>query len=148
MASREQESRKRYSEWPGIRWNVFVHVCFSNIEDLTPAQRVGHLVFLYSSEVYNGGHYQYFVNKGHWDHAEVVCALETIGAADYAANLVGLLKKSTLIQSSGHRMLSSFWPTKLIMIFQLTTACSVRDVHATSTHGSRTTSIVTNTNSS
>jgi hypothetical protein len=93
MASPKRVSRKQYEEWRGVRWNAFVEICFSNIEDLTPAQRLSHLVFLYSSEVHNGGHYQYFVNKCHWDHTEVISVLGKIGAVEHAANLAAALKE-------------------------------------------------------
>ena len=43
-------------------------------------------------EVYNGGHYQYFVNRSACNHQEVMAALTTIGAWEHAANLAEALK--------------------------------------------------------
>ncbi len=50
-------------------------------------QRVAHLAYWYMSEVYNGGHYQYFINKSSYDHGEVIRALQEIGASEHAASL-------------------------------------------------------------
>ena len=91
MAAPKSVSRKRFAEWKGVRWNAFVELCFSDINDLTLVQRLPHLVFWYSNEVHNGGHYQYFVNKRHFDHSEVVRALHALGANDYANNLTAAL---------------------------------------------------------
>ena len=43
------------------------------------------------SEVYNGGHYQYFVNKRRFDHLEVVRCLDEIGASGQAQILSGAI---------------------------------------------------------
>jgi hypothetical protein len=91
MVAPKPISRRRFVEFPGVRWNAFNEICFSDIAELTAVQRRAHLISLYSSEVYNGGHYQYFVNKSHWDHVEVIRALNEIGATDYATNLAAAL---------------------------------------------------------
>lgn len=49
-------------------------------EELTEEQRPAHLVFWYESEVQNGGHLQYFVNKGTRHLSETVHALGVLGA--------------------------------------------------------------------
>jgi hypothetical protein len=94
MAQPKQVSRKRYTEFEGVRWNAFVELChLTNIRELTPIQRNAHLVFAYLGEVYNGGHYQYFVNRGDYDHEDVVRALEEIGCHEHAANLAAALQE-------------------------------------------------------
>jgi hypothetical protein len=70
---------------PYLSWNAFVDVVsLSSYNDLTPIQRVAHLAFWYESEVQNGGHLQYFENQGTSRLAEVVSALEAIGAPEHA----------------------------------------------------------------
>jgi hypothetical protein len=95
MAEPKQVSRKQYAEFKGVRWNAFVDLCYMNIEELTSIQRTAHLVFLYSGEIYNGGHYQYFVNKGHYDHKQVIRSLDQIGCGEHAANLAAAFKHVT-----------------------------------------------------
>jgi hypothetical protein len=96
MAEPKPVSRKRYAEFEGVRWNAFVELChLTNIKELTSIQRTAHLVFLYSGELYNGGHYQYFVNKSHYDHKEVIRSLEQIGCSEHAANLAAALEEVT-----------------------------------------------------
>lgn len=48
--------------------------------DLSPEQRPAHLVFWYESEVQNGGHFQYFENRGIDQLAATVDALGFLGA--------------------------------------------------------------------
>ena len=83
MASPPKVSRRAFEEFDGIRWNTMNDMCaLSELNDLTPTQRVAHLVYWYMSEVENGGHYQYFLNKVHFDHDEVIRALEAVGATE------------------------------------------------------------------
>lgn len=49
-------------------------------QTLTPVQRVAHLAMWYDSEVQNGGHLQYFENRGTGHLGETLAALDTIGA--------------------------------------------------------------------
>src|SRR5213594_1326007 len=96
MAHPKTVSRKQAEESPHARWNALNDICgLSKIDDLTPIQRVAHLAWWYMGEVYNGGHYQYFVNKGHYDHQEVIRALQEIGCNEHAANLAAALKEIT-----------------------------------------------------
>ncbi len=49
-------------------------------DDLSPEQRPAHLVYWYESEVQNGGHLQYFENRGTEHLAAAVKALGSLGA--------------------------------------------------------------------
>ena len=56
-------TRGEIEETPGLVWNAFVElVALTKSQDLSEEQRPAHLVFWYDSEVYNGGHLQYFEN--------------------------------------------------------------------------------------
>src|SRR6266478_6325346 len=73
MVRANSVSRKEFAKFAGARWNAMNDICaLSDIKDLTPVQRVAHLCYWYMSEVYNGGHYQYFVNKRAYDHMEFI----------------------------------------------------------------------------
>jgi hypothetical protein len=62
-------------------WNAFLDlICLTAYEDLTPNQRGAQLAFFYESEVFNGGHLQYFENQGTGHLEETLAALEVIGA--------------------------------------------------------------------
>jgi hypothetical protein len=46
-------------------WNAYVDLlAVEDHRDLVPEQRAAYLVFWYESEVQNGGHLQYFENRG------------------------------------------------------------------------------------
>jgi len=63
-------------------WNAFVDVlAMEDFERLSPEQRPAHLVFWYESEVQNGGHFQYFENRGTEHLAATIEALGLLGAA-------------------------------------------------------------------
>jgi hypothetical protein len=52
-------------EKPYCIWNSFVELLASHdYNELSPEQRPAHLVFWYESEVQNGGHLQFFENRG------------------------------------------------------------------------------------
>jgi Domain of unknown function (DUF4375) len=62
-------------------WNAFVDVLtMEDYDDLSPEQRPAHLVYWYESEVQNGGHLQYFENRGTEHLAATVKALGSLGA--------------------------------------------------------------------
>jgi len=62
-------------------WNAFVDLLSTeNYGDLSSEQRPAHLVFWYESEVQNGGHFQYFENRGAEHLAATVEALGSVGA--------------------------------------------------------------------
>lgn len=62
-------------------WNAYVDLlAMEEFASLTPEQRPAHLVFWYESEVQNGGHFQYFENRGTEHLAATVEALGLLGA--------------------------------------------------------------------
>jgi len=73
---------------PYLIWNAFVDLlAMENYKDLTPLQRKAHLIFWYESEVQNGGHGQYFENRGMDRLAETCEALTEFGLPDHSAVL-------------------------------------------------------------
>ena len=109
MAERRPVSRTEFAKFKGVRWNAMNDICaLSRTEDLTPVQRVAHLAYWYMSEVYNGGHYQYFINKSSYDHGEVIRALEEIGASEHAASLAAALKTVTASPAGSPRTVEQF----------------------------------------
>lgn len=74
--TRGQLERKPYEAW-----NSFVNlVATEKYEDLDDVQRVAHLCFWYDCEVLNGGHLQYFENRGTALLNETLAALLLLGA--------------------------------------------------------------------
>jgi hypothetical protein len=74
-------SRKMLEQKPYEAWNAFVSILASeNYGDLDEVQRVAHLCFWYESEVQNGGHLQYFENRGTSLIDETLAALDVLGA--------------------------------------------------------------------
>ncbi len=68
-------------ERPFELWNAFVDlVAKEKYADLDEVQRVAHLSFWYESEVQNGGHLQYFENRGTALLDETLAALRALGA--------------------------------------------------------------------
>ena len=66
---------------PYVLWNDFVDLlATSDYKDLSQTQRVAYLAFLYDSEVQNGGHLQYFENRGTGRVEESIGALDRLGA--------------------------------------------------------------------
>ena len=75
-------------------WNAFVELlAMSDESDLDPAQRPAQSVFWYESEVQNGGHLQYFLNRGTAEAREAVLALRALGATVHATNLSAALDR-------------------------------------------------------
>ncbi len=63
-------------------WNAFVDLlAMEDYNDLSVEQRPAHLIFWYESEVQNGGHFQYFENRGTEHLTETIEALGLLGAA-------------------------------------------------------------------
>src|SRR5258707_8156371 len=61
-------------------WNAYVRLLAGErYEDLSPEQRPAHLVFWYESEVQNGGHPQYFENRGTEHLSATIEALRALG---------------------------------------------------------------------
>ncbi len=85
---------------PYLVWNAYIDiVALNTYDDLTPVQRIAHLIFWYEFEFHNGGFLQYFHNHGTSRLAEVATALETVGAPDHAA----LLRNTATLYLSRHR---------------------------------------------
>jgi len=69
-------------------WNAFVDLlAMSEPNDLSPEQRPAQLVFWYESEVQNGGHLQYFLNRGLEEAREAVRALLLLSAPSHSSVL-------------------------------------------------------------
>ncbi len=77
---RHRLSRKQVEEGPHIRWNAFVDIISNDPTHFLPGpQRNAALVFLYESEVQNGGHSQYFSNSSGLFASETPLALQELG---------------------------------------------------------------------
>jgi Domain of unknown function (DUF4375) len=82
-------------------WNAFVDVLtMEDYDDLSPEQRPAHLVYWYESEVQNGGHLQYFENRGTEHLAATVKALGSLGA----------ICQQQVLREAGERWLSRSHP--------------------------------------
>jgi hypothetical protein len=80
-AVRARLSRHKYEAAPYEAWNAFVDLVIgSEYEELTALQRAAHLAIWYDSEVENGGHLQYFENRGTSRLQETLAALDILGA--------------------------------------------------------------------
>ena len=74
-------AKKDVEAQPFRVWNAYVDlIAMGQYEDLSPVQRPAHLVFWYESEVQNGGHFQYFENRGTDQLAMTIDALGSLGA--------------------------------------------------------------------
>jgi hypothetical protein len=72
---------KDLEQHAGADWNGFVQLpAMTDYDDLQPSQRPAHLVFWYEAEVQNGGHLQYFINRGDQRGEETVQSLYALGA--------------------------------------------------------------------
>ena len=71
----------------------------SEYDQLSKKQRPAHLVFWYYSEVENGGHMQYFENRGPTRIRETIAALELLGCSRHAK----LLSRAVAQFRSKHR---------------------------------------------
>lgn len=77
--------REQLQRDPYLVWNAFIDLlAMEEYDDLTAVQRKAHLVFWYDSEVQNGGHGQYFDNRGVNRLAETVAALRDLGLPCHA----------------------------------------------------------------
>lgn len=82
--------RARLQQAPYLVWNAFIDLLATEqYLDLSPIQRTAHLVFWYDSEVQNGGHGQYFENRGVNRLAQTVAALKELGLVCQATVLAG-----------------------------------------------------------
>jgi len=75
-------TRREVEAEPYSIWNAFVNLlAMEQYPDLTLEQRAAHLVFWYENEVQNGGHLQFFENRGTEHLSETIEALGLLGAA-------------------------------------------------------------------
>ncbi|QNU68187.1 DUF4375 domain-containing protein [Ruminiclostridium herbifermentans] len=73
--------KKILEDNPFEKWNQFIDLlAMEDYKDLTEIQRVAYLCFWYDSEVQNGGHLQYFVNRGTSLLKETELSLVELGA--------------------------------------------------------------------
>lgn len=85
FANRRQVSQGDLTENSQAVWNAFIDLlAMSNYEDLEDSQRPAHLIFWYESEVQNGGHLQYFLNRGTGHVPETIGSLRAFGALEQA----------------------------------------------------------------
>jgi hypothetical protein len=78
-------------------WNAYVDLLTMEEHDrLAPEQRPAHLVFWYESEVQNGGHFQYFENRG----------TEHLDATVEALGLLGATCQQQILREAGEQWLS------------------------------------------
>ena len=78
---RRRISKKMLQSNPYEKWNQFVDLlAMEDYADLTDIQKVAHLCYWYDSEVQNGGHLQYFENRGILLVTETALALTKLGA--------------------------------------------------------------------
>jgi len=81
MGPRRVLSQAVIAARPETLWNAFVDLlAMSKLDELEPRQRAAHLAFWYDSEIQNGGHLQYFANRGLEVVPETVRSLKTLGA--------------------------------------------------------------------
>lgn len=74
-------SKQEAEAYPHRIWNAFVELVGTHeYEDLSGEQRPAHLVFWYESEVQNGGHLQYFENRGVERVEETIASLGKMAA--------------------------------------------------------------------
>ncbi len=92
---RRKLDRRLLVERPRLEWNAFVHLlAMTRYEELDEVQRVAHLCFWYDAEVQNGGHLQYFENRGTTLVGATLGALTNLGAEgqrDILEGAVGVL---------------------------------------------------------
>jgi hypothetical protein len=73
---------------PYLVWNAFVDlVAKEEYASLSVIQRQGHLMFWYESQVQNGGHLQFFLNRGTDRLDETIDSLEMNGLPCHASVL-------------------------------------------------------------
>lgn len=86
---RSSIKRSTLNAAPYELWNAYVYLlAISEYEEFSVEQRPAHLAFCYDAEVNNGGHLQYFENKGTVYLDETIAALKSIGADDHQKVLI------------------------------------------------------------
>ncbi|MDQ0230153.1 DMP19 family protein [Metabacillus malikii] len=91
---------KMLKENPYEKWNQFIDIlAIEEYCDLTEIQRVAHLCFIYDSELQNGGHMQYFINRGTTFATETAQALKKLGAKEQSelfSSALNILKEKNI----------------------------------------------------
>jgi len=80
MTKPRKVARRQLRDEPYLVWNAFVDLVAEDYRDFSENQRAAHLVFWYEAEVQNGGHLQYFENRGTEQVGETISALKRLGA--------------------------------------------------------------------
>jgi hypothetical protein len=92
MAIPRQVHRSGPDAQYALTWNAMIDLCaMEPLEACSPIQRKAALLFWYQSEVNNGGHFQYFMNRPNYPHREVLALLRELGASRSAAAFNGAL---------------------------------------------------------
>ena len=82
-------------------WNAYIDLlAMEDYQDLSSEQRPAHLVFWYASEVQNGGHFQYFENRG----------TEHLGATIEALGLLEATCQQQVLRDAGELWLAGNRP--------------------------------------
>lgn len=82
-------------------WNAYVNLlAMEDYHDLSPEQHPAYWVFWYEYEVQNGGHFQYFENRG----------TEHLAATIEALGLLGAACQQQVLREAGELWLSRFRP--------------------------------------
>jgi hypothetical protein len=93
MATPRPVSRSEPDPHQALPWNAMIDLCaMEPLENCSPVQRRAALLFWYQSEVNNGGHFQYFMNKPNFPHEEVLALLAELGASHAAAVFAAVLQ--------------------------------------------------------
>jgi len=72
-------------EFAAASWNAYIELlATSEAVELQPTQRSAYFAFWYESEVQNGGHLQYFYNRGPDEAVQAVASLRLLGATAHA----------------------------------------------------------------
>jgi hypothetical protein len=84
-------SKQEVVKEPFLIWNAFVDLlAMEEYEDLDEVQRIAYLCFWYDSEVQNGGHLQYFENRG----------LDMVSDSIVALNILGAVSQGEILKSA------------------------------------------------
>jgi len=86
-------------EEPWTIWNAFIDVIGRRPKELDLTQIPAHLVFVYESEVQNGGHLQYFENQGTKALDVTAEALKILGAPCHRH----ILQEAAILYMAGER---------------------------------------------
>jgi Domain of unknown function (DUF4375) len=83
-------------------------VCEHDYDELDSIQQIAHLAFYYEAEVINGGHLQYFHNRGTTEAARTIEALQSIGASEPAQILKEALERHNSIPRERAKSLEEY----------------------------------------